>query len=101
MAIQQITKVQSADPVINRIQIQLAKLNPVLANPLLNGNIVTATLNSSAPVAIPHKLGRPWQGWTLVEVDASVNVYRVGNDNAQQVLNLQASGACTVSVLIF
>ena len=101
MSIQQVTKVQSSDPVLNRIQDQLQKLNPVLANPLLNGNLVGPVALDTSPVAVNHLLGRNYIGWFVVDIDAAETVFRVGIANPAQVINLQASGACNVKLYCF
>ncbi len=101
MAIQQVTKVQSTDPVLNRIQDQLQKLNPVLSNPLLNGNLVGPVALGTDAVAVNHLLSRNYVGWFIVDIDADETVFRASADNPAQVINLQASGACNVKLYWF
>lgn len=65
---------------------------------------VTLTLTTS-PQEVKHRLGRPWQGWYVVDQVDNVTVYRgtppTVSRGARDSLWLQSSGTATVTVLVF
>ena len=75
-------------------------LNPVLANPLNNVQILSNITLVSGANTISHKLGRQMQGWFLVDLQASVSVYRSEPFNPNTLI-LTASGPATCSIGVF
>jgi hypothetical protein len=80
-----------------------ATLNPVLANPLVNGNILSNIALTSGANTINHGLGRPLQGYIVILNSANVTFYdsQATNQKPQLMLILNASGATTVSLYVF
>lgn len=76
-----------------------ASLNPVLANPILSGKALTATLIDGI-TTIPHGLGRLMQGWFIIDINESANIYRSQPFNTST-LTLTSSGAVTVNLWVF
>ena len=99
-------KLQMKDPVtaeqVNRMQDGFRQaINPFLDG-FEPGNSVTAFLPSGQPTAINHKLGRKWQGWYLVDIDAAGNVFRVADQpNPATQLVLQSTADVSVTVVVF
>lgn len=79
-------------------------LNPVIANPLVNGFVLNdITLLSSGPNVINHKLGRKLQGWIIVGVNAQVFIYdaQATNQTPALTLVLFTSSDCKVNLYVF
>lgn len=77
-----------------------ATLNPLLALPILNGNMVSAVLVANTPQAINTKIGRMQQGWFLTDNSADAVVWRTQPFNSTT-LTLEASANTTVNVWVF
>jgi hypothetical protein len=108
------TKLQSTDPVLNRIQDRVQKTaNPTLKNGLTNGVMLTGVQLSTTSTAVPHLLGRAYRGWHLIDQPAAgVTVHRSDPATADtppqypavnpaQVINLAASAPTVVSIWVF
>lgn len=95
---------QSPDIPFSLMQSQWAKyLNPLLANPLVNGIILPNITLSSGLNIVNHRLGRNLQGWIIVMNNASATFYDSQATNQQQNLTLAliASAPCTVNIYVF
>lgn len=75
-------------------------LNPIIANPINNGSILKGVTLVSGANVINHLLGRTLQGWSLVDNQAPITVYRSGPKN-NLTLTLTASGPSVVDLLVF
>ncbi len=80
-----------------------ASLNPILANPLLGGNLLQGLVLVSGDNVINHGLGEKLQGYIVVMNSAAVTFYdkQATNSRAQLTLILNASGATTISLYVF
>ena len=80
-----------------------AQLNPVLANPLVGGQLLEGIKLASGDNTIDHKLGRKLQGYFVVLNSAATTFYdkQATNPRPQLTLVLNASGATTVSLYVF
>jgi hypothetical protein len=80
-----------------------ATLNPVLANPLLNGQILDKIVVRSGMNAINHGLQRNLQGYFIVLNSANVTFYdsQLLNQRPDLTLILNASGPATISLYVF
>lgn len=68
--------------------------------PILDGNVITATLSNVSPTTIPHNLDRQPQGWFVVDITSGATVYRTTWDT--KFISLQASAAnTTVAIWVF
>ena len=51
-------------------------LDPVVANPIVNSNLLESVSLASGVNVINHKLGRKQRGYIIVDQDASAEIYR-------------------------
>lgn len=75
-------------------------LDPVLANPLINGLQLTDVSLSIGTTVINHRLGRKQQGWFLTDVNGAAQIYRSQALN-DTTLTLTSDAAVTVSLLVY
>lgn len=80
-----------------------SKLNPVLANPLVNGIILQSVSLVSGANTINHKLGRKLQGWIPVRVRSAATFFDTQDSNPMPALTLTltASAAVVVDLYVF
>lgn len=80
-----------------------ALLNPLLKSPLANSALLSGISLTSGVNTINHTLGTKLQGYLVVLNSASVTFYDSQNTNPtpEKTLVLNASGATTVSLLVF
>jgi len=78
-----------------------ATINPILALPILNGNMIDSIfLTASTPKAINHLLGRMPQGWFLTDNSKNAVIWRSAEFN-QFTITLEASADTTISFWVF
>lgn len=77
-----------------------AQLNPILANPATNPNILPVIALKTGVNVINHGLGRIQQGWLQFDVDAAITVYRSQPFNTTT-LTLIASGPANIILGVF
>lgn len=79
------------------------QLNPLLANPLAQGQLLKSVSLVSGSNSINHKLGRKLQGWIIVRLRASATVYDTQDANQSPAVTLQltASAPVTVDLWVF
>lgn len=77
-----------------------ALLNPVLANLLVQGRLVSNTTLYSGDNVINHLLGKMMSGWFVADQNAGVTIYRSAPLNGLT-LTLNSSGTVTVSLWCF
>lgn len=80
-----------------------SQINPVIANPLTNGNLLTSIKVVSGKNTINHGLGRKLQGYIVVMNNAATTFYdsQSANQMPDLTLILNASGAATISIYVF
>ena len=80
-----------------------ATLNPVLANPLLGGQLLDPQTLVLGDNTINHKLGRKLKGYFVVLNSAAATFYdkQAGNQMPQFTLVLNASAPTTVTLYVF
>lgn len=80
-----------------------AVLNPVLANPALNSLILKNIQLQIGSNNIPHRLGRPLQGWKIVRKRGPAEIY--DNQDQQQLpqymLTLVSDAVVSVDIEVF
>ncbi len=74
-------------------------LNPVLANPILQGKPLAVTLIEGT-VTIPHGLGRMMIGWFQTDINGIAQYYRSKPFNASN-LTLTSNAAAIASLWVF
>lgn len=75
-------------------------LNPMLANPFNNVQIITDIQLISGVTIIPHKLGKQMEGWFQVDITAGVSYYRSAPFN-NKTLQLTSSGIAVLAIGVF
>jgi len=75
-------------------------LDPVLASPITNPQILRGVVLSSGDNVINHKLGATPQGWIISDINAAVSVYRNAPFN-DLTLTLNSSGSATINLVIY
>lgn len=96
--------VQTSDRVLNQIQDNTAAVvNPIVANPILNGILITEVELTTGNNVINHKLGRPLEGWILVRQRSQADIWDDQDDNAtpQYTLDLVTDADTSVDLYIF
>jgi len=78
-------------------------LNPIVANPLVNGIILSDVKLLSGANVVNHLLQRPLQGYIVILNDSAVTFYdsQSTNQRPELTLLLNASGTATVSLYVF
>lgn len=78
-----------------------ATLNPIIALPILDGNLIEdIVLVASTPQAINHLLQRMQQGWFIVDNTANCAVWRTKPLN-DTTITLESSANSTISIWVF
>lgn len=75
-------------------------LNPLIANPLTQGNILKNITLKNGVTVINHLLARKMQGWAIVDQNAAATIYRSQPFN-DQTLTLTSNAAVTINILVF
>jgi hypothetical protein len=78
-----------------------ASLNPLLANPLVNGNLIQNIRVGSGNNVINHGLGRNIQGFMVIRNSANVTFYDAESSQPSLTFVLIASGSATISLYVF
>lgn len=95
----------ASEPVVNVVQRETRQsIKDLAQTPTVQGKMVTVKLSTST-LRVSHGLGRKWQGWQVVDIDAAANVYRDTSDGKADptvYVALKASaGTPTVTLWIF
>lgn len=86
---------------VDQIQTKwMSELNPLLAKPLSDANILNKVTLINGVNVINHLLGRTMQGWFFSDIDASAEIYRSQPFN-NKTLTLTSNAACTVNIVVF
>ncbi len=93
-------KLNVEDADLNKVQENIEyALGPVLASAIIDGVQIQSIELTTTPQPISHKLGRRPRGWVIVDQDADARVWSTARD--KNVLILQASSPCTISVWVY
>lgn len=78
-------------------------LNPLLANPAVNGRILSNVAVVSGANTINHGLGRKLQGYVVIMNNSAVTFYDSQSVNQMPEINLilNASGPAIISLYVF
>lgn len=79
------------------------QLDPIIINPLVQGQLLQNVAINSGTNVINHKLGRKLQGWFIVGINGAAQVYdtQASNQMPQLTLNLTSDAAITCSLWVF
>lgn len=80
-----------------------SQLNPLLATPIIDGNLLEGIDISSGSNVVNHKLGRKLRGWIIVRIDGVAVIYdtQATNQTPELTLTLTSDAAVTVSLWVF
>ena len=97
-------RINSADRVLNMIQDNVtAVLDPLASVPIVNGQVVTASL-VAGDNKVPHGLGRRWIGWMVIDYDdatGAATLKRDGDPSPTKVIQLYTTVPFTVKLWVF
>lgn len=74
---------------------------PIIANPMLDGSLLTGVKVDTSPTKIEHKLRREILGWIVVRNNTNCTVWEPSRQLTAAFLTLQASAATTVDLWVF
>ena len=97
-------KIQTNDSTLNRMQDNILRsVNPVVSNPLVDGQLLKGVSLQSGANLINHGLGRDLVGWIVTRLRQSATIYDTQDTNKTPSLTLQlvASGGCTADIYVF
>ena len=79
------------------------ELNPLLANPFVNGQILSGIVVKSGFNTINHGLGQKLQGYFVILNNSAVTFYdnQAKNQMPDLTLILNSSGPATISLYVF
>lgn len=77
-----------------------SSLNPIIANPLTQGNLLTGVSLINGVNVINHKLSRVQQGWIITDQDGIASIYR-SKVFGPQTLTLTSNAAVVVNIYVF
>ena len=84
------------------------QLSGVLLDKLLPAKAETIDLDAAGITAVPHGLGRKYQGWQLAGLSAQATVWEAsaadiasGGYDTTRVLPLECSANCTVKLVVW
>ena len=75
-------------------------IDPLVANPITQGQQLTGIALTTSATTVPHGLNRTQLGWFITDINAAATIYRTGAFNASNMV-LTASAACTVNIWVF
>ena len=80
-----------------------SQLDPIIANPIVNGNMLKNISLVAGSNTISHLLGRRLAGWIPTRVRAAATIYDTqdSNQTPQLTLTLISSAAVVVDLMVF
>lgn len=96
--------VQTKDRILNQIQGNTRDaIQKILANPVLNGVLLTEVSLSVGTNSINHGLGRVLEGWIVVRQRDQADIWDSQDDNTtpQYTLDLDSDTATIVDLYLF
>lgn len=93
------TQIYFTNPDLNRLQANLTNVFNQINGPFIGGNLLTGiSMMASTPNAIKHGLNRIPQIWTLTDLSAAAEVYRISWDT--NFITLEATSNCTIAIWV-
>lgn len=95
-------KFPSSQNEINLLQTRWASiLDPVVAAPSNNVNLVSNVVLSTSATSINHGLGQNYQGWYITRQSGNATIWEAPSQMPNLTLNLIATSGITISVGVF
>lgn len=92
---------QSPDQTFGLLQTRWKSiLDPVIANTLMNGNLINNFTLVNGNNVINHQLGRMMIGWMISDINAAATIYRSQPMN-NLTLTLNSNAGCVVDIWVF
>lgn len=83
-------------------QVWASTLNPVIANPIINGLQLSNIPLASGATTINHFLGRNMQGWFVTDIDGVATIYKPKTAPFNsKTLTLVSSAAVTANIWVY
>lgn len=102
MAIPKFVQLYTESLPLNQAQANVAQsLNPLIANPLMQGLSLTNVPLLSGYNLINHTLGRPLVGWFVTRLRAPASIYDLQDSNTTPQYNLALESSADVVVDIY
>ena len=78
-------------------------LNPVIANPITQGNLLKDVSLSNGTTIVNHKLGKDLSGWFVVGINGVATIYdnQASNQTPNLTLSLTSNAAVIVNLWVF
>lgn len=95
---------QSQDQSLNQVQQNWKTiLDPVIANPITQGLMLSNVKLKNGVTIVNHLLSRKLQGWFIVGINGASTIFdnQASNQSPQLTLSLTSSAAVTVSLWVF
>lgn len=104
MALKEFKYIQTGSTELNKVQDNVRNYLSQLNKLLLSGNIISGvSLDAASTVEVPHKLGRAFEGWIILDQDGSAIIWRdasASSDNTK-FLPLKTSADVVVNLWVF
>jgi hypothetical protein len=80
-----------------------SQINPILANPIVNGQMLENVILINGTTSVNHGLQRNLQGWFIVGINKAATIYdnQASNQTPQLTLSLISNAVCTVNIWVF
>lgn len=101
---EKLARFQSTDETVNRVQDQnLRILNPIINNPIIQGQTLPNIVLNSGSNNVNHGLGRALQGWFVVGISAPATIVdeQATNTLPTKWLVLSSSAGTTCSLYVY
>lgn len=89
---------------LDQMQVNWAQqLNPIIANPLLQGHLIMNQTLINGTTIVNHGLGRKLIGWFVVGMNAPATIYdnQAGNQMPQLTLSLTSNASIIANLWVF
>lgn len=79
------------------------QLDPLIKNPLTQGQLLQNVVLINGTTVVNHKLGRKLTGWFIVGINGAATVFdnQASNQSPQLTLSLTSNAAVTVNIWVF
>lgn len=102
MPVTQFRKLFTEDKVLNRVQNNISdKFSTLDINPLIDARLLENVSLASGANVVNHRLGRRIRGYIVVRRSANVGIHDSDSSIPDRTINLTASGAVVVSLIVF
>lgn len=95
-------KVAGGNEDVSKLQERLQEFfAPLIANPMLDGTMLTNVAIGTSPTKVEHKLRREIQGWVVVRNNTNCTIWEPSRELSGAFVTLQSSSATTIDLWVF